>query len=221
MRPIPEAARPPDSAREALLDAATGIFARDGFDGARVEAIARAAGVNKAMINYHFGGKAGLYTAILLHTFEGARERFAGIRTSREPADARLRAFIRAFADMASRRPQLPAMLLREVMSGGRHLDDRVLPQLLSLFALVRETVQRGIREGTFRRADPFATHLSLVGGLVFFFATQPFRKRLVAEGKVPFPAPSPAAFVRHMEELFARGLAPDGARRPRRRSRP
>ena len=52
-------------AREAILTAAEEVFARDGFDGARVDAIAEAAGYNKAMIFHYFGDKLGLYREIV------------------------------------------------------------------------------------------------------------------------------------------------------------
>jgi AcrR family transcriptional regulator len=51
--------------REALIGAAIEIFGRDGFDAASTRAISEAAGVNQALIGYHFGGKPGLYLAAL------------------------------------------------------------------------------------------------------------------------------------------------------------
>ena len=53
-----------DQTRQALLDAATEIFGRDGFHAASSRKIASAAGVNQALISYHFGGKLGLYHAV-------------------------------------------------------------------------------------------------------------------------------------------------------------
>jgi AcrR family transcriptional regulator len=53
------------AARESILHAAEEIFARDGFDGARVDAIAEAAGYNKALIFHYFGDKLGLYREIV------------------------------------------------------------------------------------------------------------------------------------------------------------
>ncbi len=59
--------RPRDAgrAREAILDAAEGVFAEHGFDGARIDAIAEAAGYNKSLLFHYFGDKLGLYTAVL------------------------------------------------------------------------------------------------------------------------------------------------------------
>lgn len=53
-----------DATRDILLQTATAIFARDGFDATGTRAIADAAGVNQALINYHFGNKHGLYLAV-------------------------------------------------------------------------------------------------------------------------------------------------------------
>ena len=50
--------------RAALLAAGTELFAERGYEGVPVWAIAKKAGVNKAMISYHFGGKRQLYREI-------------------------------------------------------------------------------------------------------------------------------------------------------------
>lgn len=56
-----------DATRDALVAAALEIFGRDGFHAAGTRDIARAAGVNQALIAYHFGGKEGLYLAVFEH----------------------------------------------------------------------------------------------------------------------------------------------------------
>ena len=61
--------------REALVTAAIEVFGRDGFGAASTRAISQAAGVNQALIGYHFGGKPGLYNAALRHIAESVRAR--------------------------------------------------------------------------------------------------------------------------------------------------
>lgn len=51
--------------RDALVAAGLEIFGRDGFHAASTRAIAESAGVNQALIAYHFGGKEGLYRATI------------------------------------------------------------------------------------------------------------------------------------------------------------
>jgi len=77
MNNIPDKANPTrgDVTRQALITTAIAIFGRDGFDAASTRAISKAAGVNQALIGYHFGGKPGLYATALKHIAEniGAR----------------------------------------------------------------------------------------------------------------------------------------------------
>ena len=56
-----------EQTRRALITAAMTEFGRSGFDAASTRKLAAAAGVNQALIGYHFGGKRGLYLAVFEH----------------------------------------------------------------------------------------------------------------------------------------------------------
>jgi TetR/AcrR family transcriptional regulator, regulator of cefoperazone and chloramphenicol sensitivity len=66
-----------DQTRIALIEAATAVFGKAGFDAASTRAIAQQAGANQALINYHFGSKEGLYQAVV-ETICGDMERTLG-----------------------------------------------------------------------------------------------------------------------------------------------
>lgn len=73
--PLPqERERDAERTRSALLDAAVVEFGAKGLAGARVDVIAARAGVNKQLISYYFGGKQGLYEAILKRWYAQERE---------------------------------------------------------------------------------------------------------------------------------------------------
>lgn len=200
--------RDPAFTKAALLTAGMDLFAERGYEGATVGLIARRARVNPAMISYHFGGKKKLYHAILNETFSRAVAPVREIRESGQSAEDRLRAFIEVFHTIVLARPSFPMLIVREAISGGKHLDRKMLPRFLDIFQLVREIVEQGMKEGRFRTVQPALTHIGLIGSLVFFFATGSFRDRIVRELGVPAGTFDPAAFVRHTEELILRGLS-------------
>jgi TetR/AcrR family transcriptional regulator len=57
--------RDAEAAREAIIEAGEEVFARKGFDGARIDSIAAESGYNKSLIFHYFGDKDGLYQAII------------------------------------------------------------------------------------------------------------------------------------------------------------
>src|SRR5919108_1521442 len=110
--------------RDALLTAGAELFAERGYDGVPVAAIAQKAGVNKAMINYHFGGKRGLYLAIVSATFTEIIARVEALADSSRPAPEVLRELIAAVGELGTPRPPpLCPVVLRRGVAGGQQLD--------------------------------------------------------------------------------------------------
>ena len=203
--------------RDALLAAGRELFAERGYDGVPVAAIAQEAGVNKAMINYHFGGKRGLYRAIVGSTFAEIVAGVEKLAESSRPAPEVLRELIAVVGELATRRhPHFCAMMLREVVAGGKHLESEVMDKPVRILEAVQNIVARGVREGDFRPVDPLLTHLSLVGSLVFFFGTTRFRERVLAARRPALKLPDAAAYVGHIQDLLSHGLAAErrGGRR-------
>jgi len=204
--------------REALVAAGTELFAERGYDGVPVWAIAQKAGVNKAMISYHFGGKRKLYLAIVRLAFAEIVASVERLADSPRPAPEVLRELVAVVGEIASRRhPHFCSMMLREVVAGGEHLDPALIDNPARILTAVQRIVARGVGAGDFRPVDPLLTHLSLVGSLVFFFATARFRERVLARRRPAIEPPDAAAYVKHIQDLLTHGLAADRrrARRP------
>jgi TetR/AcrR family transcriptional regulator len=208
--------RNPAGTRQALLRAAAALFSERGFDGVPIGEVATRARVNKALISYHFGGKRGLYVAILDSAFAAMAERLKAVEAAAPSAAAALHGYVRAIAQMTRERPGFPTLFLREVLCTG--IEPTLVPHLLEIVGVSRRLAERGEREGLFRRVDPLLMHFGLIGGLVFFFATEPARWKAAASGAAPFAAPSAQAFLRYLEDLTLRGLAPDAHPSPSRR---
>ena len=66
--------RPSEVTRDRIIKAAERLFAEHGYDGTSIRAIVAKARVNQAAINYHFGGKDGLYREVLRTAFRALTE---------------------------------------------------------------------------------------------------------------------------------------------------
>jgi AcrR family transcriptional regulator len=167
--------------RDRILDAASDLFARRGFAGARVDEIAEIAGVNKAMLYYHVGDKRALYTAVLMRNFDRVATALGEARHRQGTVVERLRQVIAALTAVVTRHPDHPRIVLREVASGAANLSPEVLARMLEVVDLVRELLSEGMASGELRTTDPLLTHLTLVGAVVFLTSVRPLRQRAVA----------------------------------------
>lgn len=113
-----------------LLEAAIDVFGRHGFDPATTRMIAKAANVNIAAIPYYFGGKGGLYQAVIDHIVEQIKKEagelleqigeatFTG-NTGRQQARQLIQAFLERFINFiagSEQGPRVSRIILREQM---------------------------------------------------------------------------------------------------------
>lgn len=111
-----------EQTRRKLLTAATEQFAAAGLAGARVDAIARAAGVNKERIYQYFGDKAGLFSAVLEAEVEGLLD---GIAITGEGADA-LGDLAEQLYDRTADRPHVVRLLAWESLELAKPVSPEV-----------------------------------------------------------------------------------------------
>src|SRR2546430_6327943 len=103
-----------------LIAAAREEFSRRGFDGARVEQIARRAGVNKQLLFYYFHSKRGLFTAVLAHGAAELEQALADLPTGGERPLDRIRVALGAQFDFLAGHPDLVTLLTQAGRSEAR-----------------------------------------------------------------------------------------------------
>ena len=206
-------ANAPDSVRERILEAAAEEFGRAGFSGAKVDAIARRAGVNKAGLYYHVGNKEKLYEAVMLHLFgqvAGALEQAAGTpRSGGTPGEA-FTALATALAGLFTKLPMLPRIMALEMASGGANMPAAAMAEFRRIFGVTRDILEKGATQGALVPAEPVLVHLTLVGTMVVYSLSEPLRTRFAAASqglglRLDLPLADAAAFV---GGLLGKGLA-------------
>jgi len=159
---------------ERILDAATNVFSEFGFAGARVDEIARRAGVNKATLYYHIGDKKALYAEVI-HRVIGtaAKMLLDGIKGSRKPED-KMKTYLKTLAKTFDNNPQMPRIMMRELASGGKNLPEVFFQDLFSIFRTLSGIIEEGKTTGVFIDTLPLMVHFMAIGATIIYKTMAP-----------------------------------------------
>ena len=178
--------RQPDASRKAILKAALAEFAQQGLAGARVDAIAEAAGVNKALLYYYFHDKEALYAATLDGFFAPLHQRIMAICDQPGSAGERFLSYVREHFDAIAESQHYARIFMSELMSAGRggttQLDRVAMKYMRPTGMMVIGLLQEGIDHGEFRNVDPVQVVPSAIGAIVHYFLTAPLRERFLRD---------------------------------------
>lgn len=170
-----------DETRHKLLQAATEVFIEQGFQAARVQSIAQAAGVRLSAINYHFGNKEGLYLAVLRHHAELAISQQPLMPTSgSSDLKSQFRFMIHSLLlRMLDDRQnsQMARLVLREMVNPTAAIDDLFeqiqQPQLQQILLFLKTCLPAANQQQLLRTA------LSILGQCVIYALARPVIDRL------------------------------------------
>ena len=195
--------------RDLVFQAAAALFSARGFDSVSVDDIATRAGVNKAMIYYHFADKLALYRDVVADMLSTAGARVSKLANSRATAPDKLDRFIETFVRLADERPWFPTLMLREIAEGAPHLDVDTLAHIRTVFVAFGKILNEGEQAGAFRHIHPVLAYTSIVGPLIMNAA----RERVAAQpGRAHLPMLidiSHDDLIAHGQETARRMLAP------------
>jgi TetR/AcrR family transcriptional regulator len=169
----------PEESRQAILQAAIREFAREGVAGARTDAIAKAAKVNKALLYYYFRDKDALYGAALEQVFRERDAVLMPILKENTPPGEKLLRYVGAFFDFLASHPQHREMVQREMFMLPRraHAQRIVKMYMKPLFEELLKVFRDGVAAGVFRPVDPMQFIPSMAAVVVHYFGTAPFIK--------------------------------------------
>lgn len=193
-----------------ILNAATEIFAEQGFAGARVDEIAKRAGVNKAMIYYRLGDKEALYSEVLHNVFGDVVDRISRDIEDDQSPEEKLKTYIRNFINSMDRYPHLPYMMMREIASGGKHFTEIVAKDLISIMRILGKIITEGIEKGLFIKIDLLVLHMMIVAPLVFYRSSEPIRSMFLplAKGSIDYSGlKGHEEATREIEKLILRAI--------------
>src|SRR5262245_38588410 len=155
----------PDGVKRNIVEVATQEFARQGYGGARVDAIANRTRTSKRMIYYYFGSKEGLYLAVLEEAYAGIRRAEATLDLERLPPEEALRALTGFTFDYYEAHPEFVRLVMNENIMDGVHMKrSKAIGRLnVTVIDALSALVIRGQKQDLFRRdVDPLELHMSI-----------------------------------------------------------
>lgn len=174
----------PEESRAAILHAAAHEFAEHGIAGARTDAIAREAHVNKALLYYYFKDKETLYGAVLDDAFAGLKTNVFRVLDSDLPPREKMMAYVGAYFDFVASNQMYPRLMQREMMRAKEghslHIDKIINSYIRPIFGRVSELLRQGIADGEFRPVSPVHFVPSMVAMIVFYFSSAPVMQKIV-----------------------------------------
>jgi TetR/AcrR family transcriptional regulator len=163
-----------DESRAKILAAAEQVFARDGLAGARTDAIADAAGVNKALLYYYFKGKERLYEAVIEEQLREFNARALAVLEAPGSPRALLLRYVELHFDFISQRHRHAPLFQQLMMKGGKAPEKLFRKYIIPRSDALQKLLERGMRQGELRKASPFHAAISLVALIVFYFSAAP-----------------------------------------------
>lgn len=156
--------------KEKILAAAEKIFVQDGFDGARTNAIAKEAGVNKAMLHYYFDDKGKLFEQVFKIKSSQFFPKISTYFLSDNSVQEKMDYFIETYMNLLMANPKIPPFVICTMNKYPKFI--RVLPKgfLESMIAYLQVESDAG----KIRKLDARQFFISVVGMCIFPFVARP-----------------------------------------------
>jgi len=167
--------------KERILAAARTEFASFGLAGARVDRIAELAGVNKAMIYYHFQSKENLHTAVIRAHLEQMGE-LVRLRLEKPGTlEECLAQVLEGHVQLLRRTPEFIPMMLRELAEPRPEFTEQIASLIgeTGIPAVLKAKLEEGKSAGQIREFDARQMMISLITMSIGYFIMCPILDKI------------------------------------------
>jgi TetR/AcrR family transcriptional regulator len=204
---IPE--RSSADTREKILEVAEHAFAREGFAGAHLQAVAEGVGVQKTALYYYFPSKAALYEEVLVRMLQAFDQTVrAAIETAGSPRERMVR-LVKDVNDLLAERRNYSQILVRLFVDRVTFQGDTVRLLVEAIVGRLLRFYREGVGEGTFRKLSSRHFFQSVLGMTVFHYASRDFGASVLGVGDL-FTRENVAWRRAEVGELLLHGVLSD-----------
>jgi AcrR family transcriptional regulator len=156
--------------REQILNVATLIFSRMGFQGATTREIARRSGVTEALIFRHFPSKEHLYWAVIERKIVAAAGKQRIAETLRSGGSDReiLSAIAAQILERRAKDQTLSRLLIYTALENHRLSGRFFRNYVAECYEVLADYIRKGIESGRFRRVSPMLAARGFLGMVIY-----------------------------------------------------
>lgn len=188
--------------REHIIATAIPLFAAKGLNGVSVRELSAAAGVNLSMISYYFGGKEGLYAAVLTNQF-AILGKLEEIEQMEIDTLQKFELYVRATVTRYRKNPYLLRFYTSELTNPTACFETIIKPAIKKVVQMLLDTFSDGLTHKKFREGlNPADTVLALAGMINFYFLLEPATAELVDHSPE-----RDEELISHIMDIFTRGV--------------
>ena len=158
--------------RDAILRAATRVFAKHGFAGGRVEMISTAAKSHDRMIYYYYGSKEALFIAVIEDTYRRFNEAEQALALDVQQPRQALSDVIRFVWRYYQKNPEFITLLNTENLLRGKHVGKRPTVREYSspVIAITDSVLRSGAAQGLFRPELKARDVYLMIASMAYFY---------------------------------------------------
>ena len=174
--PAKPVTRDPDKSRANILQAARTEFASSGLGGARVDQIAKMAGINKRMLYHYFGNKDDLFCAVLEANYAHKRDSERALALEQEEPLEAIRKLIALTWDYYLKHPEFLTLLNSANLHQAVHIKkSREIRKMHTPFvSMIKSVLDKGASQKVFKKdVDPAQLYITIAGLSYFYLSNQ------------------------------------------------
>jgi AcrR family transcriptional regulator len=159
---------------EQILEAAKKVFQQHGFAGARMQAIADEAGINKSMLHYYFRSKDKLFQKVFQASIREFFPKIFEVLNSEMELDSKVKKLVDTYYTMFLKHPHLPRFVIHEMNQHPERFKKFMQHNGMKIPVQFIEQIQKEVKANRIKEIEPKEFIINTIGLCVFPLIARP-----------------------------------------------
>lgn len=155
--------------KDHILQSAVKLFAKEGYDGLKMDTLASFAKVNKATIYYYYKNKQTLYETIIENVAKSYYQNMQKYLLNKNDPKEKLDAFIDSALVFIETNRDIAKIMMIELSCEWKNIDGKVKENFIPIILAIKNLLQEGVDKGVFNKINPLLLQGLLMGGFNYY----------------------------------------------------